>query len=876
MESRELRADDFKRLAWRSIGPAIMGGRVASIAAAPGDPKTFYVGYASGGIWKTTNLGVTFSPIFDKEETSSIGSIAVCDAPASWAGWTPADRKKPKQELIAEGKGKIVWVGTGEGNGRNSSSWGHGVYRSTDAGKTWKHLGLEATHDIPVVAPDPRDPDVCYVAALGRLWGHNEERGVYKTTDGGTTWTKVLYLDEKTGCCDLVLDPTQPDTLFAAMYQRLRKPWSMQSGGDQGGIYKSTDGGATWRKLEQGLPALTGRIGLDAFRKDGKRLYAVIESHEGGVSSIRDDRSKSGGVFASSDGGETWERRSVRAPRAFYFSGIWADPIDPEKVYMLGWHVEVSEDGGRTFRGQLQRRAHVDMHALVVDPEDPKHLILGSDGGVYQTFDGGEAWQFLNTMATGQFYNIGLEPRVPYRVIGGLQDNGTWVGPSETNKETGENDPFVMNTGMTNADWEHVFGGDGFHAEFDPSDPDTVYAEWQGGNLYRINLKAARAKYIAPQQREGGPRFRFNWNSPFLISAHDPSVIYHGGNHVFRLTERGDKWDKISPDLTTQDLSKMETIGSNAETYGTVVSLAESALGQGLLWAGTDDGLVWVTEDDGANWRNVTPPQLEGRYVSRIEASRFERGRAYVAVDGHRTDDYEPHLLVTEDLGVTWNDITSDLPSGRSVVVVREHAKHPDVLMVGTEGGVFLSANRGTSWAKFHAKNLPTVPVYDIKQHPALGDIVLGTHGRSIWVLDDGGVLGELPDALGKPLHLFPIRDGRPRFRRMYGGLWHDQVFRAENPPLGIIVTYWLSEYRNDDVQIVVLDPKGKEVAKVTGSSAPGFNRVTWDMQPYERLRLPDQGQEPSERFYVQPGTYTVKLTCGDLNAEGQVIIGSA
>lgn len=868
---RDLTPDDFKRLPWRSIGPALMSGRVACLAWEPGNPKCFYAGFATGGIWRTENRGTTFTPLFDKEITSSIGSLAVCDAPADWKGWDKDQKKKAKKEREKMGKGRILWAGTGEGNNRNSSSWGNGVYRSTDRGATWEHLGLAETHDIPSLAVDPRDPDVCYIAALGRLWGPNKERGVYKTTDGGKTWNAVLQIDENTGCTQVMVDPKNPDTVYAAMYNRLRTPWSYEGGGTKSGFHKSTDGGKTWKKITKGLPKSVGRIGFDLFPGDPSKIIATVESHEGGTSDIRDDRSRSGGVFRSEDGGATWERKSVRTPRGWYFSKIYFDPKNDQRIYNLGWYVEVSDDGGETFRGGFGEKMHVDMHAYIINPDDPDHMINGSDGGIYQTYDGGKNWKFHNQIAVGQFYNISLDDSDPYRVIGGLQDNGTWVGPSSTNKLADDHKDDTK-TGIINSDWQHVLWGDGFHGDFDPTDKDVLYAEWQGGNITRINLRTGEKKRFTPTPAEGQPRMRFNWNSPMFVSKHDPKTLYLGGNHVIKLTQRGEKWEKISGDLTKNEVDKVVTIGSTAETYGTVVSLAESELKKGLLWAGTDDGLIHVTQNDGKKWADITPKTVNGRYISRIEASRHDEGTAYASVDGHRTADYDPCILMTTDMGKSWKDITGDLPEGRSVKVVREDRTNPQVLYCGTESAVFMTPNRGKTWIKINGDKLPTTPVDDIKQHPRTLDLVLGTHGRSIWILDDASMLGKLPaDAAKEVLHLFPIADARPEQKIVLGGLWTDDIFRAENRPSGAIITYWVGEYEPEGVTVKILDENDVELASLSGGNAPGLNRVVWDCQAKENLRRNDNGEDPWGPIYVKPGSYKVKVSRGKSKAEGEV-----
>jgi photosystem II stability/assembly factor-like uncharacterized protein len=872
-EKRKLTEADLKRVPWRSIGPAIMGGRISDMAFEPGNPKRFYVGYASGGLWRTNNLGTTFEQLFKNEETSSIGSIAVADAPADWQGWDKAIAKAERKE---KGRGRIIWLGTGEGNGRNSSSWGNGVYRSVDGGETWTHLGLEDSHDIPRLAVDPRDPDTCYVAALGHLWGPNPTRGLYKTTDGGTNWQRLLYIDEETGCCDVAVDPKNPDVVYAAMYSRLRTGWSFRSGGPEGGIYKSSDAGKTWTKLAGGLPSKTGRIGLDIFPGDPNKILAVVESTEKGANSIRDDRQRGGGVFRSEDGGETWRRLSVRSPRAFYFSKIKFDPKNDQRVYMLGWTTEVSDDGGETFRRGFADLLHADHHAILINPNDSDHIIIATDGGASQTFDGGKSWDFLNTMPVGQFYNVSLDDSDPYRVIGGLQDNGTWVGPSRTSRNQKKDEAArVTETGITNQDWQVVNWGDGFHAEFDPTDPNVIYAEWQGGNLVRHDLSTGERRFIAPEAREGEPRHRYNWNTPFFVSQHDPAVLYHAGNYVFKLSERGERWERISGDLTTRNPDRMETVGSTAENYCTIVSLSESPLKPGLLWAGSDDGLIHVTQDDGKNWANVTPAQVDGRYISRLEASAFETGRAYASVDGHRTHDYEPCILATDDFGKTWRDITANLPPRRSVMVVREDRFNPNVLYCGTENALYVSLDRGAEWIKFHGEGLPTVPVYDIKQHPRESDLVLGTHGLSIWILDGARWLSELTeDVLAKPLHLFTLADARPRWFLEYSGLWTNKIFRAPNPASGVRIDYWIGEYTGDSLSVTIENDKGVVVKKLSASNAPGFNRATWDLVPEEWLQLNDRGEDTLfQPFHVPSGEYTVKLKLGKHTAEGKFTV---
>ena len=847
---------DLKALAWRSVGPANMGGRVADVELASSDGRSFFVAFGAGGLWKTGNRGTTFSAVFDKESTSSIGAVAVAYAPASWAGWKEAaPTEKDPKKLEEMGKGKVVWVGTGEGNGRNSSSWGNGVYRSADGGSSWKNVGLEDSRDIPAIVVDPRDPDTCYVAALGHLWGPNKMRGVYKTTDAGKTWNPVLQIDENTGAIDLIMDPKNPQVLFAAMYGRRRTAYSFQSGGPEGGIYKSKDAGKTWQKITKGLPSQTGRIGLDICKANPLVMYAAVESDEGGGRNIDDDRSRKGGIFRSKDGGESWTRVNALIPRAFYFAKVRVDPKEENRVYLLGWDVWRSEDGGQSFATGLTQKLHVDWHAMTIDPNDSDHLIVGSDGGVYQSFDRGATWDFLNSMAVGQFYNVAVDGSFPYRIAGGLQDNGSWMGPSSTLADAGA-------IGITNGDWKTIGGGDGFHVAFDPTDKNIVYSESQGGYLARLNLTTWEMVGLQPSAKEGAPAFRFNWNSPFFVSPHDPTVLYLGGNRVFKLTDKGDNWRAVSEDLTTQDPKKMLTSGSSAETHCTVVSLAESPVQKGLLWAGTDDGLIHVTANDGATWLDATPKQVNGWYVSKIEPSHHRKDTAYVSIDGHRSDNYDPLILATSDLGETWKDVTGDLPKGASVRVVKEDIRNAGVLYCGTENGVYASINGGKNWIKLNGSSLPTVGVHDIVQQPQTMDLVIGTHGRSIYVMDDASPLSQLTESkMQKELHAFDSLPAKPLQRGWLDGLWGDKFFGAPNAPLGLRISYWVKERSDDNVSIKIDNEKGQTVATLSGPGARGINRVLWDMQPEAKVRLPNKGE--SGAIYVPAGAYTATLTLG-------------
>ena len=822
----------YHSLKFRPLGPAVMGGRMSAFAARPGS-STIFAAAGTGGLFKTTNNGTTWSAVFEGEAVASIGSVALSATDTN-----------------------LVWVGTGEGNGRNSSSWGNGVYRSTDGGAKWTHMGLDSTHDIPAIAIDPRDTNVVWVAALGHLWGKNPQRGVYKTTDGGTTWTAVLQLGDSVGAVDLVLDPSNPDIAYAAMYLRLRTPWSFRSGGPVGGIYKTSDGGRTWNKLTAGLPAQTGRIGLDIYPRNPQVLYAVIESDEGGPADIDNIKSRAGGLFRTDDGGASWRRLYDIAPRGFYFSKIRIDPTTDARIYILGFGLHVSDDSGHSFRSDGAEKPHGDLHALWIDPADRNRLVLGTDGGIYFSWDGSKTWKFVNNVATGEFYEVTYDYRTPYRICGGLQDNGSWCGPSQKH----------ASDGIWNGDWYRVGDCDGYYVQVDSTDPDIVYAECQGGNLFRVNLRNNQVYGIMPQAKEGTPGFRFNWDSPVAISHFDPSVLYLGGNRLFRLTARGDKWEAISPDLSTMNPQTMTTAGSSAETYNTIVSLSESPLSPRIIWAGTDDGNIQVTRDGGASWTNVARsiPGLPRAdlYVARIEASRFDSATAYVVVDGHRSDLFQPYLFVTTDFGRTWTSLAANLPAGGPLKAFREDPVNRDLLFVGTELALYFSLDRGKSWNPFR-NGLPTVAFDDIQVHPRDHDLIIGTHGRSIYVLDDiialEGLTATVRDSAA---WLFPIRPVQPSWQAQERGLWGQDFFQADNPPAGAYIDFYLRNFSPDDVSITITDSvSSREVAKLTARGNLGLNRVVWDLQPKPSLRTSGPN-EPTE--YVKPGIYVVTLMVGE------------
>ncbi|HZO87707.1 MAG TPA: hypothetical protein VFB38_05150 [Chthonomonadaceae bacterium] len=825
----DLQTEILKLANWRSLGPSVMGGRVADIAVEEKNPYTFYVALATGGLIKTTNNGVTFTPVFDKEAVASVGAVAVA----------PSDPK-------------IVWVGTGEANGRNSSSWGDGVYKSTDGGATWKNMGLKDSQEIGRIVIDPNDPNVVYVAAAGHLWGPNKERGVFKTTDGGKTWQPSLALNADTGAIDVALGAPGSGVVYAALYQRRRTPWGFEGIGPGSGLYKSGDGGKTWKKLTNGLPTgPLGRIGISVCRSKPNIVYALIESQEGGSRSLFDTESKHGGVFRSDDAGETWKRVNSTAPRGFYFGQIRVDPTNPDRVYVLGFELSISEDGGKTFKEEGSRGVHSDLHALWIDPARPEHLLLGTDGGLYASYDRAKAWDFLNNFPMGEFYEVSVDSRMPFWVYGGLQDNACWAGPSA----------LQSTHGPTNPDWVFLTGGDGFYVVPDPVDLDIVYAESQGGAVERIDRRTNKRKYLHPEAPEGTPSYRFNWNTPLCLCAFDRTVLYMGGNRLFKFTKNGDEWTAISPDLSKQNGARITAGGSGAETYGTIVTISASSRQQGVIWVGTDDGNVQVTQDEGATWANVTeklPAKVRDYYVTRVEASHFVPGRAYVAIDGHRDDDFAPYLFVTEDFGQTWQSIVSDLPPRGPVKALREDPINPDLLFIGTEFGAFVSFDRGGHWHKLD-NGLPTVAVNDLAIQPRDHALVAATHGRSLYVLDNIAPMEALtPQMRDVEIALFPIAPAR-EFLPTFGFFDGGREFRAQNPPDGVEIVYWLKSLAEKPPHVAITDAGGKSVAELDGERYPGINRLRWDLRQKESERPRRFG----EQRFVKPGLYTVTLTVG-------------
>ncbi len=827
--------------------------------AVPGTPghKTIYVGMASGGVWKTTNAGTTWRPIFNDQGVSTIGDVAVA----------PYDPKE-------------IWVGTGERNSLRSNGWGDGVYKSTDGGKSWEHVGLEDTREIGRIAIHPTDTGTVYVAALGHLWGPNPERGVYKTTDGGKTWKKILFVDDTTGFVDLKMDPSDPDVLYAAAWHRLR--WGgghMEGAGAGSGIYKTTDGGKTWKRLtdpalDNGLPTRAlGRIGLAIYPKNPKIVYAVIQAAHGaknpGVSPY-------GGLFRSEDGGATWKRvNDLSAIPDYYYNEVWVDPNDDRRLWLAMTLLGYSEDGGQTIEQLRMERVHVDHHALWVDPDDSGHMILGNDGGVYISYDRGKTWAH-QIIPASQFYEVDVDTtKVPYHVCAGAQDNGTWCGPSRTREQVG----------ITDYDWYHVFGGDGYSHAVAPDSPQIRFGEYQFGNISRFDVATWKFESVKPHAEdagvESGYEFRWDWNTPFEISQHDPTVVYLGGNHFFKLTDRGRDWRILGPDMTRANRFHPEP-DSTYTSYHSLHSVAESSLDARILWAGSNDGLLWVTRDGGESWRNVTeniPDEPPKRcWVSEIEPSHFDPQTAYVTYDCHRRDDYRPYVYRTTDGGDSWTSITGDLPEDGSSYVIREDHRNPNLLFVGTEFGLWLSNRGGGRWVRLK-NNLPTVPVRDMEIVPRRDELVVATFGRSIYILDIAP-LQELDDSvLAKPAHLFRIKPARSYRRRNTYGSFGDRFFRAANPPYGTAITYYLRDDLGHDATLTIRRAKqdgedGEVVRRLKGPGRPGIHQLTWDLKA-DKPRPRELGGPTSrdELREVLPGTYTVTLKVGDRELTQPVVV---
>jgi photosystem II stability/assembly factor-like uncharacterized protein len=929
-QETELDSQFLESFTWRSIGPANMSGRITDIEGIPGT-ATFYVAAATAGIWKTTNNGTTFRPLFTEERVAAMGDLA-----------------------IAPSNPEIVWAGTGEEDSRNSISPGGGVYKSTDGGLTWELMGLEDTHAIGRILVHPTNADLVYVAALGHIWGANEERGLYRTRDGGESWERIHYISEKAGFVDLVMHPNDPNTLFASSWERVRGPWFLNSGGPGSALWKSTDGGDTWSEVVgAGFPATSkGRIGLAIARSNPDVMYALVEAEEPECPEEPEAEDSDtaacpdlhgSGLYRSEDGGRTWSWMNGENTRPFYYSQVRVDPSNPDHVVWSSTPVRFSKDGGKTV-GQTTIGIHVDHHALWWDPENPDHYIVGNDGGIGITWDKGGNYDFPNALALGQFYAVSYNMDFPYRVCGGLQDNGTWCGPSR--RRQGDIDNHM---------WATVSGGDGFYAPQDPEDSDLMYAESQGGRMSRINtatgarrslerpswsekIKPLRDELVlleddagdspsTEQQRRmdelkaritadsAAYSLRYNWSTPMVLSPHDRDVLYVGASRVLKSTDRGDGLTPISPDLTYADTEKIsvstQTTGgitrdaTGAETHATITTLAESYMRAGWLYVGTDDGRVWMTRDDGASWTELTgrfDGVPEGTWVSRVEPSHHDASTFYVSFDGHRADDFRPHLYVTTDGGETFRSISTGLPTGKPdyIHVVREDPHNPDLLFVGTDVGVYMSLNRGVSWQRF-MNGLPTVPVHDLKIHPRERELIAGTHGRSVWIVDIAPLEQMAGSGLGEDLVLFEPKPALQYGEPPIGGeSTGHRTFAGQGVRYGAEIAYWIPgevstalmrearEARQaaadaerplagsggagqgrpgtPQAQFAILDSGGDTVQVLTGAMASGLRKVYWDFRP----RVEPEPKSPSELRDSVDNAKLMREVADSLIADGE------
>ena len=862
-------------LPFRSIGPAVLSGRIVDIAVDPANAAHYYVAAASGGVWKTLNNGTSWTPVFDHEGSYSIGALAL----------------DPKNVAA-------LWVGTGEANSQRSVAYGDGIYRTDDAGKTWKNLGLKASQHIARIAIDPRDSNVVYVAAQGPLWSAGGDRGLFKTSDGGRTWAKVLSIGENTGVTDVAIDPRHPDTLIAAAYQRRRHQWTLIDGGPESAIYKSTDAGATWAKISAGVPTEDlGRITFAPSAKDPSVVYASVEA-----------ANHKSGIFRSTDFGSSWELRSPLEFAGMYFGRIFADPHNVDRIYFMNVRMSVSDDGGKTLHPLGEKNKHSDNHVIWVDPRDAAHYLVGCDGGVYESYDQGVNWAFKSNLPLGQFYDVTADNQAPfYFVYGGTQDNSSVGGPARN----------ASLTGITNADWFVTQGGDGFQSRVDPEDPNTIYAEAQYGVLVRYDKRSGERLGIQPSPGATDEPLRWNWDSPLLISPHSHTRLYFGAHTLFQSDDRGDTWKAISPDLTRHiDRNQLPVMGKiwgpdavakNASTafYSNLSTLAESPRKAGLLYAGTDDGWLQVSEDGGAHWRKSTtfPGVPDRSYVSRVVASQHDANTVFLALENHQNGDFTPYLLKSSDAGRTWRSIRGDLPANGAVYALAEDYKNADLLFAGTEFGLYVTFDGGAKWTRLNG-GLPTIAVRDIAIQKQMDDLIVGTFGRGIYILDEYAFLRDASAAtLAKDAALFAARDTRLYVQAgPYGGRGKgsqgEAFFAASNPPYGATFTYYLktplrtrAERRRElektspvaypgaeelraeaaeeapAVVLTVTDAQGKVVRRLIGPATAGLHRVTWDLhEPAPVLSKPpapdveeDEDDRPAGPA-VRPGKYQVAL----------------
>lgn len=880
IQAQELKKDNsnpyksttFNGLNFRALGPAVTSGRIGDFAVNPNNIHEYYVAAAMGNVWKTTNSGTTWTPIFENYGSHSIGCLTL-------------DPNNPN----------VLYVGTGENNSQRSVSWGDGIYRSEDGGKSFKNIGLQKSEHIAKILIDPRDSKVIYVAAQGPLWGPGGQRGLYKSTNYGATWDSVLYISPNTGVTDVVMDPRNPDVLYAASYQRRRHVWTLLNGGPESAIYKSTDAGKTWTKLTNGLPSVDiGRIGLAISPVNPDYVYAIIEA-------AYDE----GGFYRTTDRGASWQKMSnYKNVSPQYYSEIFADPIQIDKLYVMDTYSQVTTDGGKTFTPISTKGRHVDDHAFWINPKNTNHYLIGGDGGVYETFDGGNTFHFKDNLPITQFYRISVDNYEPfYRVMGGTQDNNSMIVPSRT----------INEEGIVNADWIPLVGGDGYEALTDPTNPNIIYCLWQYGGLTRHDLQSGELMSIKPQEKAGEEPYRWNWDTPLMISPNNPNVIYTAANKVFKSTDKGNSWEVISDDLTRKiDRNKLPIMGriwsvdavaKNASTsfYGNIVSLTESPLAEGLLYVGTDDGLIQVTEDGGKNWRKVEkfPGVPETTYVSCLYASLFDANTVYATFDNHKKADFKPYILMSKDRGKTWQSITGDLKEPFVVYSIIQDHKNPNLLFIGTEYGVFFTINGGKNWIQLKG-NIPTQAVRDIDIQRRENDLAVSTFGRGFYILDDYSPLQQLNEKtlIDENYKLFDVKNAWMFILRnaTFSALG-SSYFKADNPPFGATFTYYVKEApktlkeirkekekelikkgepvfypswdelrKEDDEEkpyllFTIYDENDNVVRKLKTNIKAGINRITWDLRYASTNPVKKPSEENPSGYPVMPGIYKVSMS---------------
>jgi hypothetical protein len=799
-KNTNLSSSTFGQMDARALGPALMGGRITAIEGIDRNPTTLYIGTAGGGVWKTKTGGYTFEPLFDKYP-QSIGALAI-------------DQKHPD----------TVWVGTGESNMRNSVSIGQGIFRTTDGGRNWVKTGLENSEHISKIIIHPDNSNILYVSVPGKLWSDSPDRGLYKTTDGGKTWEKILYTDEKTGCADVLMDPRNPEVLWAAMWQFRRTPYSFDSGGPGSALYKSTDGGKNWRKITNGLPTTTfGRIALAQAPSAPDNLLAIVES-------------ANTGLYISSDAGESWKLQSASSnvtARPFYFSTLEVDPYDAKRVYRPAFSLSISNDGGYSFSDASDAGGwvHSDHHALWINPKNTHQMYLGTDGGVYMSLDRGVTWNHLNTLPVAQYYHVQVDNKIPYNVYGGLQDNGSWRGPS------------ASAGGIANRDWVGVAGGDGFWVQPDALDPDYVFAESQGGNIVCYNAKTNQAQLVQPQAGQGEPKLRWNWNTPIVRSIVNPKVLYIGSQFLYKTDNRGQSWTRISPDLTTNDTIKQKQAASggltvdntSAENHCTIFAIAPSPLDENLLYVGTDDGNLQITRDGGKNWELISkniPGVPAGTWVSSIEPSRFDRNTVYATFENHSYGDMKTYVAKSTDQGKTWTALSAEGAQGFARII-REDRVNARLLFLGTEFGLYVSNNGGQSWVLFKAGFPEYVSVHDMVIHPTTNDLVVATHGRSLYIIDDISPLRALtPELMQKDAALLPTRPAALTNGHYGQSFPNTGSYVSRNPNSQAQIIYYLKDRISaGDVNIEILDQQDKVLMTIPGTKRKGINIASWDMR---------------------------------------------